>query len=259
MCTLTWLRNHDGYTLVFNRDELKTRQRALAPETYRAANGVAYLAPIDTDAGGTWLATNELGITICLLNDYSSPEPKVAQELIQSRGEVVTMLAGTGGLEEVEHMLSSLNLKSYRGFRVVAFADGVHQWRWNTQALEKLCAKQTRNPITSSSFDEADVQKTRRAYYSAFGESKNLEDLLNFHSSHIDDDLCDVSSEPLAVSSVCMHRRYSQTVSQCLVKVCEKQVEIIYTDGAPCATKANPPVFLERVATIKKMSAIGNA
>ena len=257
MCTLTWLNRDDGYTLLFNRDELKTRQRAIPPEVYRAENGIEYLAPIDTDGGGTWLATNSCGVTICLLNDYRAPEPKIARESIHSRGEVVTRLAGSANCADAEKALKALSLKNYRGFRVVVFAETVHQWRWDTEQLHQMSALETRNPITSSSFDEVNVQKTRRSFYSSFGDMQNLEDLISFHSSHIDDDLCEVSGEPIAVSSVCMHRRYSQTVSQCLVNVCGKQVEIIYTDGAPCETAANTPVTLDRTDSVKKLSAIG--
>lgn len=257
MCTLTWLDNEDGYTLLFNRDELKTRQRAISPRIYQAKNGTEFLAPIDTDGGGTWLAVNAHGVTICLLNDYRAPEPKIARENILSRGAVVTGLAGVSSNTEAEKALKALDLHNYRGFRLVVFAEEVHQWRWDTRQLSKLTALETRCPITSSSFDEVNVQKTRRAFYSSFGNMKNLEDLLSFHSSHIDDDLCKESGEPIAVSSVCMHRRYSQTVSQCQVNVGKKQVEIIYTDGAPCETRPNAAVVLGRIQSEKKVSALG--
>jgi len=197
-------------------------------------------------------------VTICLLNDYRAGMPQVAEDKIRSRGEVVTRLAGIENIAQVEPALHALNLNLYRGFRIVVFADnGVHQWRWNATRLEKLCAKETRNPITSSSFDEENVQRTRRVFYSSYGDTSNLDDLLEFHSAHIDDDLCNISSEPLAVSSVCMHRRYSQTVSQCLVRVDDGHVEIIYTDGAPCEAKANDAVRLTRMESISAESALG--
>lgn len=257
MCTLTWLMNEDGYTLLFNRDELKTRQRAIPPAVHLAENKVEYLAPIDADAGGTWLAANAYGVTICLLNDYRAKEPTVEADQIRSRGNVVAKLAGMESVSEIEAGLRALNLSLYRGFRLVVFADrGVHQWRWNARQLEKLDARENRNPITSSSFDEDNVQRTRRLFYSSYGETSNLEDLLEFHSSHIDDDLCNISSEPLAVSSVCMHRRHSQTVSQCMVCVSEKGIDITYTDGAPCETKPSEGVCLARISSMDKRRAL---
>jgi len=250
MCTLTWLFQKDGYTLLFNRDELKTRKRALPPAIYKADNGVSYLAPIDTDAGGTWLASNAFGITICLLNNYRASEP-ASLDAIRSRGEVVKQLSGVDSLQAAEKQLAKMSLTNYRGFRLVIFSNGVSQWSWDTKALKKMSDAETKNPITSSSFDEVNVQKTRRSFFAAFGENHNVDDLLHFHSLHIDDELCDVSGEPIAVSSVCMHRQLSQTVSQCKVEVTEKSTTMTYTDGAPCVTKSSTPVSLIKHSRFK--------
>lgn len=247
MCTLTWRCLENGsYRLLFNRDELKTRKQAEPPSLHQAENGVQYLAPIDTDAGGTWLATNSLGVTVCLLNDYRAPEPSIPAEQIRSRGEVVSRLAGCSGADCVRRELEQLDLNKYRGFRVVVFAGEVRKWRWDTMTLFELGGDEIRAPITSSSYDEVNVQKTRAAFFNSLEDSDDLTKLLHFHSAHIDDDQCEVSGEPVAVSSVCMHRQHSKTVSQCLVSVDANAVSITYTDGAPCTQLPNAPVYLAR-------------
>lgn len=245
MCTLTWKFNAlaQGYALFFNRDELKTRQRALPPALHQTIEGVKYLAPTDADAGGTWLAVNEYGLTVCLLNNYTAPEP--TNKNIVSRGEVVVALAGCANLSELEIALSQLELKKYRGFELVVFAVGVHHWSWDTLALVRLPAEM---PITSSSFDTDTVQAVRREFFDIVGADGDLESLKHFHSCHLDHELHEIDGQPLAVTSVCMHRELAQTVSQCFVQVRNDAVSISYMDGSPCVSIASEALNLPRSA-----------
>ncbi|MCV6603730.1 MAG: NRDE family protein, partial [Porticoccaceae bacterium] len=85
MCTLSWIQHQDSYSLVFNRDELNSRQRALPPALKTALDGSRYLSPTDTDAGGSWLQVNEHGLTACLLNYYAADT--APSDDVHSRGE----------------------------------------------------------------------------------------------------------------------------------------------------------------------------
>ena len=67
MCTVTWTRRPDGYSVFFNRDELRSRKEALPPRVHDDGT-VSYVAPEDGDFGGTWLSVNGAGVTIGLLN-----------------------------------------------------------------------------------------------------------------------------------------------------------------------------------------------
>ncbi len=245
MCTLTWLTGEDAesYSLFFNRDELKTRKRAIPPALQKADNGINYIAPIDADAGGTWLAVNEHGVTVCLLNDYSAPEPEISD--IHSRGEVVKMLAGCLSVEEIRQKLEMLDLTFYRGFQLVVFHKGVYQWLWNTKQLSTLKPEM---PITSSSYNSHIVSKKRFEHFQTLGDDITLEKLAYFHSCHIDDNLEEIEGTPRAVHSVCMHRDNAETVSQCFVQVNAQTVSVEYTDGSPCNTKANQPLVINRLA-----------
>jgi len=247
VCTLTWLYHPDsnGYSLLFNRDERKTRKRAIPPELKVSDNGVRYLAPIDADAGGTWLAVNQFGLTVCLLNYYAAEEPKV--DSIHSRGEVVMKLADCASITELEQKLNAMSLQFYKGFEIVALQGDVWHWRWNTHTLKKLDAVQ---PITSSSYDTVAVHQKRKDYFSSLENTDSLETLRHFHSCHLDEENHKLAILPdddtLAVNSVCMHREQSQTVSQCLVNVNETEISISYTDGPPCAIQCNAAVVLTR-------------
>ena len=52
--------------------------------------GVRYIAPVDSDCGGTWIAANEFGVSVCLLNRGNGHGPLAAE----SRGLLVDELGG---------------------------------------------------------------------------------------------------------------------------------------------------------------------
>src|SRR5205809_93249 len=70
MCTISWIHDANGYQLLCNRDERLTRKSALEPRL-AVRNDTRFLAPVDGDFGGTWIATNEFGVSLCLLNGAS--------------------------------------------------------------------------------------------------------------------------------------------------------------------------------------------
>ncbi len=245
MCTLTWLFNAEteGYSLFFNRDELKTRKRALPPQPMQTDCGVNYLAPTDTDAGGTWLAVNQFGLTICLLNNYVAKEPKT--DNLKSRGEIVRALAGCETTAAAEQILTSMDLSNYRGFDVVIIQHIAIQLSWDSEVLSRLIPE---IPVTSSSYHSESVCHTRRDYFESLENKDDINVLQQFHSCHINDDLSPMNGKPEYADSVCMHREYAKTVSQCLVQVSLDQVSIAYSDGAPCETVAGPLQVLQRRA-----------
>lgn len=248
MCTLTWQFNDDaeGYSLFFNRDELKTRKRALLPSMHQTANGVSYLAPIDADAGGTWLAVNQFGLTICLLNNYLASEPEDIP--LSSRGEIVVALAGCDSLQAAEAMLGAMDLTAYRGFDVVLVQHDAIQLSWDRYTLVRFAPKL---PVTSSSYHSQQVCQTRQDYFrslslESLSSLERLDALEQFHRCHINDDLSTMSDTPVHADSVCMHRDNATTVSQCFVQVSSGQVSIAYSDGAPCVTPAGAAQVLQR-------------
>src|SRR6516164_3683599 len=117
MCTVTWLREDGGYHLFCNRDEKLTRQPALPPRL-GVREGVRYLAPIDGDFGGTWIATNEFGVSLCLLNGTSGPRPAV----VRSRGLLVLDLASSRSLTEVANSIGGGDLSLYAPFTLTALS-----------------------------------------------------------------------------------------------------------------------------------------
>ncbi len=118
MCTVSWLPAPGGYTLCFNRDERHTRGPALPPE-HRVAAGRAFLAPYDSDHGGTWLAVNDAGLTLALLNRYG-PRRGTAMGPARSRGLVILELIGAGGVTAALQALERADLRHTAPFVLVA-------------------------------------------------------------------------------------------------------------------------------------------
>ena len=72
MCTATWRFDESGYDLLFNRDERRSRSPGEPPRRDES-DGICFLAPRDSAAGGTWIGVNDHGVSIFLLT-YIMPK-----------------------------------------------------------------------------------------------------------------------------------------------------------------------------------------
>ena len=244
MCTLTWQFNESktGYYLVFNRDELKTRQKALPPQLQQSDEGVSYIAPTDADAGGTWIAVNQFGLTVCLLNYYQAKEPQDKDNLI-SRGKVVQRLGVCRTIDEASAMLAAMDLSRYRGFQLVFLHEHVACYRWDTENLQAVTPTM---PMTSSSEAADEVCAFRKMLFEQYHCEDSLQNLLDYHASHaLPED--QVPSPGGGQFSVCMHRENAQTVSQTIVQVNDQEISMAYVDGSPCRTEASSHTVLQRL------------
>jgi hypothetical protein len=87
MCTLTYLPlENEQYILTSNRDESPSRAEAEFP-AYKHIENKNIIFPKDPQAGGTWIATSDNGITVCLLNGADkahemNPPYKISRGLV---------------------------------------------------------------------------------------------------------------------------------------------------------------------------------
>src|SRR5438128_3586814 len=119
MCTISWFHRSNGYQLLCNRDEKLTRKSALEPRL-AIRNGTRFLAPVDGDFGGTWIATNEFGVSVCLLNgikDGSLPAQR-------SRGLLLLDLIGRTPAQAVREAVESADLSVYAPFTLATLEPG---------------------------------------------------------------------------------------------------------------------------------------
>jgi len=236
MCTLSWLPQDDGYLLCFNRDERLSRSPGLPPAG-RVAEGVRYLAPRDGEFGGTWLAVNEFGLTLCLLNlygvaDYMPPARP------QSRGLVVLDLAAYPTGFAAMAALGGRSLADVQPFSLVGVEPEGPALiaEWNGRRLRGRTHEPAGLVLTSSSASEPEVAMSRRALFAEAGPMSPAL-LRTLHRSHLPE---------RGRRSVCMHREEAETQSFTEVAVSGGTVSLIHIPDAPCRGSALPSLSLAR-------------
>ena len=246
MCTVSWIHTPTGYHLLSNRDERNTRKPALAPVIHKAL-GVRFIAPVDGDHGGSWIAVNEFGITFSLVNRYRCGQcSKGTKPRPPSRGLLLTSLADCRSLQEAQSRFDSLDLASYPPFTVAVLASGkpslLLHWTGRDSLVE--CNGETAMPLVSSSFDPRGVEVYRKRLFRTLAAERgrvDLQLLMDFNASH--------APIPSAYSP-CMHRDNALTVSFSKVKVADGVIEFVYFPVPPCARK-EPKVTPETLSQWK--------
>jgi len=240
MCTVSWLHHDSGYRLFSNRDEKRARPRALPPEI-QDRDGVLFVAPTDAESSGTWIATNEFGISFCLLNGVPERgEP--GGKAFRSRGLIIPELLVASSQMEAAERAWSLDLTPFAPFTLVILEAGQHTTAFAWDGGEKLVITYAEpyTPLSSSSYDPGGVQLRRqqefRRLLTAAGEL-NAGLLFDFHRSHGDG--------PDAYSP-CMHRNDAETVSFSSVRVTDEEIEFSYLPGAPCGRGPQETLKLAR-------------
>ena len=134
MCTLSWIRGIDGYSVFMNRDEQPTRAPGVPPGVQGAV--VRWIAPLDGQSHGTWIGANDRGVTLAILNRYHE-SPMSADGAWISRGLLVTSLLEETDQDSVERRLRDELLGRYQPFTLVAFevGRGARLFAWNGKEL----------------------------------------------------------------------------------------------------------------------------
>ena len=129
MCSISWIFREGGYELVFNRDEKWYRALSLDCrfETHHPVPG---FCARDAQANGTWLFTNEAGLTLALFNAYPSnwlPQPNK-----RTRGQIPLFAAEVGSSRELVELLRSERYLDYAPFDLLLLDDsGAQRFGWD--------------------------------------------------------------------------------------------------------------------------------
>ena len=229
MCTLTIIPRESGYLLGMNRDERLDRAAACAPQHY-VLQGVTAVYPRD-GAGGTWIAANERGIALALLNWSDTPQP--AKPKVRSRGEVIPALIGRTSLAEVADELARLDLQDLWPFRLLGVFPGeqaIGEWRWNGATLAAGAYPWKVLHCFSSGLSDARAEVQRGAVCELHwrqGDAGTASWLRRLHASH------DSGPGPF---SVCVHRDEVETLSYTELAWDKSGLDCRYRAGSPCAT-----------------------
>ena len=239
MCTVTFLPRQRGYALAMNRDEQRARMAGLPPSK-KIIGGRAVLAPSEP-GGGTWIAVNESGATLALINWYSVAN-RVSGETI-SRGQVVQRAAAASAPERVASALAQLSLERMNPFRLIGiFSDTreIAEWRWDLKKLVRRRHRWQAQQWISSGFNESAAQRVRHQTFRRALEQTSagsLDWLRRLHRSH---------SPQMGPFSTCMHRADAATVSYTEVTVSPKQNTMRHRAVSPCQCVDNSVDFLRR-------------
>ncbi|RDL45629.1 hypothetical protein DN730_00835 [Marinomonas piezotolerans] len=224
MCSVTWQLDDEGYQVFFNRDEQKSRALGLPPQQLQL-NDIRVLMPIDPVGQGSWISVNELGLTLCLLNNYQGWCPKGT---LISRGQLLKGFSSKANTTEIEEAFYALDLMQYAPFVLVAFDPSLTKthgdvlvFEWNGRTTQ-IYTRST--PLFSSGVDLDRVVAKRQATYERFIET-GRRDYIHLHASHHDEQLH---------TSFCMHRADAHTVSFTHVAVTPNTQKMSYVPGAPC-------------------------
>ncbi|WP_306536654.1 NRDE family protein [Geobacter sp.] len=243
MCTATWVMTENGYDLLFNRDVQRTRGIARPPEI-RVERGVRYIAPVDTDHGGTWLGVNEFGLAVGLVNHYPAGQAPADEDSdgMMSRGHRVRSLLTCATKEEVLTRCAQEQTGRYRPFILLVIEPGskAATLTWDGTGAG-VVREPVRPPVTTSSFRTLDVIEHRRRFFermTAGQETISLDLLAAYHASH------DPEAGPF---SVCLHRPDAKTVSFSHIRVDAGTVLFRYWEGSPCQAEPVRSTSLQRI------------
>jgi Transport and Golgi organisation 2 len=240
MCTVSWVHQPGGYHLLCNRDEKRTRGAGLAPQEW-IRGGVRYIAPTDVDFGGTWIAVNELGLSVCLLNRAVATGSVAG---MRSRGLLLRELAWAPSAAECLLWLKQLDLRSFAGFTLLVLEPDTPAAlaEWDGEQLVVDPAGNGHIPLTSSSYDPDGVRRSRLNAFARYVDAaKQIDpaDLYRFHASH--------GPSPDAYSP-CMHRADAETVSFSWVTVTRDEIRFLYSPASPCQWSASEQRIVSRAA-----------
>ncbi len=186
MCTATWLLDGDGSFFLFTRDELHRRSPAQPPAP-RESGVTRYIAPLDPDGGGTWIAVTQTGLILGLLNDY--PPGFALMPRGKSRGLLIPELiarvarwwspsAGVDGLaleREVRDLAAISHLQPFQ--LVVRGPECRAAWYGSWDGL-RLQTRAGMAPETISSVRTKEMAEKRREIYRHMAGARPTRELL---------------------------------------------------------------------------------
>ena len=228
MCTLSFIPHLNGYGVGMNRDELRSRPRALAPR-YFECNGVTAVYPSEP-LGGTWIAVNAYGQLFALVNWYSADAGTFAAKQ-RSRGEIIPQVIFASDFRDAATILVSPRLTGILPFRLIGI-DPKHrvisEWRWDGRRIRRSASPWARKHWFSSSLSDVQAEEYRWATCTVAASGRDPEGpdwLPDLHRSH----------RPFSGPySICVHRTDAVTVSYTEVLVNSRLISMRYLTGSPC-------------------------
>lgn len=246
MCTVTIVPSPrpGRWRMACSRDERHGRAPARAPEHRADEPGRAYLMPVDPVSNGTWVAANDAGLALTLLN-YNPHDPPIGRTV--SRGGVVTALAGCATLDDAVAGCLAVPAGEMMPFRLV-LCDGTRLAVWRSdEPAAAIHPQPLDRPVmfTSSGLGDHLVEPPRRELFAGWF-SDDAESWLPqqdaFHAHRWED-------RPHL--SIAMSREDARTVSYTTVEVGPDAVTMRYHPDRPDLPAEESVSTLDRTAVTR--------
>ena len=229
MCTLSLVTRNDGYLLAMNRDESIARGAGLVQEFHQLGDTMA-LYPSD-GTGGTWIAVNEYGIGLALLNwnDIIRNLPIACKA--RSRGQIIPALGKSSRMAELLAAFDVFDLAGVQPFRLVGVFPLEHvvgEWQWNSSQLKFHTRRWSSGHWFSSSLSDHQAETLRGAVCRSVEnepDAGSVRWLRRLHASH--------AGGP-GPFSVCVHRDNVRTLSYSQITVTARALQLAHFLGSPC-------------------------
>jgi hypothetical protein len=173
MCTLTIHRTNERLLITMNRDEAITRAPERPPQKMRYDHrDVEWLAPLDGEAGGTWIGTNNHRVHACLLNQYLPSDTASFSDHAPrpSRGRIIVDLLAQGHEGAVQQWLqNNFDPSPFPSFLlIVVHTHHTHSFSWDGQNFHIGTHEGEWLMFSSSSWRTSDVLEYRRREFEAW-------------------------------------------------------------------------------------------
>ncbi|MFB6360020.1 MAG: NRDE family protein [Halobacteriales archaeon] len=237
MCTLVvaWqVLEETPIAVAANRDEALDRP-AKPPTLIEQDPGI--VAPLDVEAGGTWLGYNEHGLLVGLSNRWS----EIDREGTRSRGRLVRDLLGSDSAAAAGHHLGeAVRSETYEPFNLlVADPDEALVFEWD-DGLRPAELEPGVHAILNAGWDDRFVEVPGRQELSAeqLANAGQLRTELAVGPGETAEDWLDRAAAVLADHKygVCIHRDGFGTRSCSLIALRPEGALYRYADGPPCET-----------------------
>jgi transport and Golgi organization protein 2 len=241
MCTLSLVTRENSYLLAMNRDERIARSGGELPAIHRLGGATA-IYPSD-GAGGTWIAANECGITLALLNWNDVVRRPQDSSKARSRGQIIPALGSSSRMAELQTVFGVLDLEGILPFRLVGVFPSektIGEWRWDALQLTfQTQGWHSRHWFSSSLSDKQAESLRGAACRNAQHESDagTVPWLRRLHASH--------AGGP-GPFSLCVHRVDVRTLSYSEVMVTPGGVQMGHFRGSPCTMGPVHPIEIAR-------------
>jgi hypothetical protein len=225
MCTVTFIPQSDGYLLAMNRDDLYTRDSRLQIARLQFATHTA-VHPQEA-GGGTWIGTNQFGISFALLNWALRPNGNKEK----SRGAVIPRMLTATDLASARFVFDNIEFEGTWPFRLIGILPAepiLNEWRWDGDCISELSHEWGARHWFSSGASDEKAEQIRSAVCAHRWREENAGTRGWVHRLH-------ATHEPeQGPSSICAHRSLGGTLSYTESQVTREDVALAYSPSPPC-------------------------